>query len=286
MEKDKAIIDVILNEVKKEESLPPLSRNALSLQQEITKSSPDIKKIENMIKSDPSLTSHILRIANSVIYRGLEEIDSVKEAILRLGLEEIKNVAAWAIHQSNFKTKDPFINTYKSRLWFHSLSCAAGSAWAAKYLDLDTEAVGSKAFIAGLLHDMGSLALLTALEKAASNNKISTYPPADKVLSGLIQRFHPEQGYLLLKHWNLPKEYCIIAREHHAEDFDQSDILLVLIRLINKLCLKMEAGNKREDTAAVVSSIESNILGVSEIGIAEIEIEIESFQEKFKRKEK
>jgi HD-like signal output (HDOD) protein len=86
----------------------------------------------------------------------------------------------------------------------------------------------------------------------------------------------------LLKYWNLPKEFYTVARDHHAKEFDHSDFLLILIRLIDKICRKMEKGNKPEDTAAVISSIEANLLGVSEIGIAEIEIEIESSQEKFK----
>lgn len=281
MNKNEAIIDIILSQVKKEESLPPLSNNSLMLQREMTKSSPDFKKIENMIKADPALTSHILKIANSVVYKGLEEVDTVKEAILRLGINEINNIAAWTIHQSNFQTKDPFIKAHKTQLWFHSLSCAVGCVWAAKYLDLDMEKVISKAFISGLLHDMGSLCLLTALEKIKAGNKIKDYP-SDFLLQELIETFHTDQGYKLLKHWNLPKEFYTIARDHHAEEFDHTDLLLILVRLIDKICRKMEMGNKPEDTAAVISSIEAKLLGVSEIGIAEIEIEIESSQKKFK----
>lgn len=281
MEKNEAIIDILLSEVKKEDSLPPLSRNSLMLQREITKSSPDFKKIENMIKADPALTSHILKIANSIVYKGLEEVDSVKEAILRLGTNEINNIATWTIHQSNFQTKDPFIKAYKTKLWFHSLSCAVGCVWAAKYLDLDRESVVSKAFISGLLHDMGSLCLLTALEKVKTENKIEDYP-SNFLLRELIEKFHADQGYRLLKYWNLPKEFYTVARDHHAEEFNHSDLLLTLVRLIDKICLKMETGNKPEDTAAVISSIEAKLLGVSEIGIAEIEIEIESSQDKFK----
>ena len=281
MEKNEAIIDILLSQVKKEDSLPPLSHNSLMLQREITKSSPDFKKIENMIKADPALTSHILKIANSVVYKGLEEVDSVKEAILRLGTNEINNIATWTIHQSNFQTKDPFIKTYKAKLWFHSLSCAVGCVWTAKYLDLDREEVISKAFISGLLHDMGSLCLLTALEKVKTENKIEDYP-SDFLLEELIEKFHTDQGYKLLKFWNLPKEFYTVARDHHAEEFNHSDLLLTLVRLIDKICCKMETGNKPENTAAVISSLEAKILGVSEIGIAEIEIEIESSQEKFK----
>ncbi|MCK5099238.1 MAG: HDOD domain-containing protein, partial [Desulfobacteraceae bacterium] len=153
--------------------------------------------------------------------------------------------------------------------------------WAAKYLDLDMEKVVSKAFISGLLHDMGSLCLLTALEKVKAENTIEDYP-SDFLLEELIEKFHTDLGYKLLKHWNLPKEFYTIARDHHAEEFNHSDFLLTLVRLIDKICRKMEKGNKPDDTAAMISSIEAKILGISEIGIAEIEIEIESSQKKFK----
>jgi HD-like signal output (HDOD) protein len=279
MEKNKALIDIILSQVKKEESLPPLSNNSLLLQREITKSEPNLKKIENMIKADPALTSHILRIANSIVYKGLETVDSVKEAMLRLGTNEISNIASWAIHQSNFQTKDPFIKTQQNKLWFHSLSCAVGSQWTAKYLGMDE--VVPRAFISGLLHDMGTLCLLTALERVKAEKKIEKYP-SDFLLKKLIEKFHAEQGYNLLKFWNLPEEFYTVARDHHAEKFDHSNLLLTLIRLVNNICNKMETGNKTEDTSAIISSVEADILGVSEINIAEIEIEIESSQEKFK----
>lgn len=281
MKKKEAIIDVLLSQVKKEDSLPPLSNNSLLLQREITKESPDIKKLENMIKADPALTAHILKIANSVVYKGLEQVVSVKEAILRLGLIEISNIATWAIHQSNFQTNDPFIKNHKTKLWFHSLSCATGSLWTAKYLNLDMDEVISKAFISGLLHDMGSLCLLTALEKVKQDHKIEHYP-SDFLLKELIYKFHADQGYQLLKYWNLSKEFYTIARDHHRKEFDEADLLLTLVRLVDQICLKIEKGNNPEEMAVIVSSAEANILGISEIGIAEIEIEIEASQKKFK----
>ncbi len=281
MEKNEAIIDIILSQVEKEESLPPLSNNSLLLQKEMTKISPDFKKIENMIKADPALTSHVLRIANSVIYKGLEQVETVKEAILRLGTNEINNITTWAIHQSNFQSKDPFIKAFKTKLWFHSLSCAVGSAWTAQYLDLDEGEVVSKAFISGLLHDMGSLCLITALEKVKNEDKIQHYP-SEFLLQELIGKFHSDQGYKLLKYWNLPKEFYRVARDHSAEMFDHTNLLLTLIRLVDQICHKMEGSNTTEDMSTIISSNEANILGVSEIGIAEIEIEIEASQKKFK----
>ena len=138
-----------------------------------------------------------------------------------------------------------------------------------------------KSFVAGLLHYICALYLLTAIGKVKSANKIENYP-SEFVLNELIKKFHTEQGYELLKHWNLSEQFLIVARDHHTKDFDQSNLLLVLIRLINKICLKIEKGNKIEDTAAIVASTEATILNLTELGIAEIEIGIEAEQEKFK----
>lgn len=278
MTNQEPIIDILLSHVEKKESLPPLSNNAQLLQKEVTQSTPDMDKITNMIKADPALTSHVLKIANSVIYKGLEKIDTVKEALLRLGLDEIRNIAMWGIHQSNFKADDPFIKKHKKRLWFHSLSCATGAAWTANYLSLDV--VQPKAFIAGLLHDIGILYLLTALEKLKTDKRIPTYP-SEFLLQEVINQFHTEQGYELLKHWNLPEQYLIVSNKHHDDKFDHSNLLLVLIRLMDKICLKMETGNKPEDMAALINSDEVGILGISELGLAEIEIGIEEAQTKF-----
>jgi len=128
---------------------------------------------------------------------------------------------------------------------------------------------------------MGALYLLTALEKIKNDEKIEQYP-SEFVLNALIEKFHTEQGAQLLKLWNLPEQFMIIARDHHVDNFDQSNMLLVLIRLVNKICKKIEQGNKKEDTVVIVASDEANILNLTELGIAEIEIGIEAAQEKFK----
>ena len=279
MSDDLAIIDILRAELADESSIPPMNNNSVRLQKEIAKESPNLKQIENLIKADAALTLQVLKIANSPMYKGLEQVDTIKEAMLRLGFDEIKNIVVWAIHQSSFQTDDPFIRDYKKRLFFHSLSCASGAVWAARYLDM--EEVRPRAFIAGLLHDIGSIYLLTALEKVKKKNQIKKYP-SDFVLEKLIHTYHTDEGYTLLKAWNLPDSLAVIARDHKAESFDTANHLLCLIRLVNQICVKMEKGNPPEETAAVISSSEAAILGVSELGIAEIEIGIEGAQEKFK----
>ena len=279
MNKEKSIIDILKSQMEKEDSLPVLSKNSLKLQNEITQKDPNLKKIEMMIKLDPSLASYVLKTANSPYYRGLEQIATIKEAMIRLGRIELCNIIIQAIHKNNFQSKDPFIREFQQALLNHSLSCAVGSFWTAKYLEL--EDMIPKSFIAGLLHDMGKLYLLAAFEKIKTKKMIKNYP-ANSLIEEIIAKFHAEQGFELLSHWNLPESLCKIAGDHHKEEFDQTDVLLVLVRCVNQVCNKMENGNKEEDTARIASSIEADILGISEIGLAEMEIAIEDYQTKLK----
>jgi HD-like signal output (HDOD) protein len=220
----------------------------------------------------------VLKVANSIFYRGLNRVDTVKEAILRLGTKELGNVVMWAIHQSNFQSKDPFVNTCQKRLWFHSLSVALGSQWLANFLDL--EDVQPKAFVAGLLHDMGTLYLLSALEKVKKDKLISTYPTAF-LMEEIIDSLHGDQGAFLLNQWNLADDFSVVAKTHHGDDFDRTNVLLVLVRLVDRVCHKMEKGGQQADDAlAIAGSTEASLLGVTDINLAELEIYLEDVQKK------
>ncbi len=277
MNHSESIVDVLKGQMNQEMHIPTLSKNALRLQAEVVKKEMSVRKVETLIKTDPALTAHVLKVANSVFYKGLHRVDTVKEAILRLGTKELGNVVMWAIHQSNFQSKDPFISTCQKRLWRHSLSVALGSQWLASFLEL--EDVLPRAFVAGLLHDMGILYLLSALEKVKKEKLISNYPTAF-LMDQIIESLHGDQGAFLLKQWNLAEDFCAVAQTHHGDDFDRPNVLLVLVRLVDRVCHKMEKGGQTDDALAIAGSIEAGLLGVSDINLAELEIYLEDVQKK------
>ena len=267
-----SIIDLIKQQIRKEDSLPVLNPKALKIQREATRSTPDFGELTRLIRMDPTLTSQVLKTANSPFYKGLGEVETIKEAVIRLGQTEMVNIIMKVVHQQNFKSKNPLIRPYQNRLWAHSVSCAIGSLWTARYLAMAD--LVPRAFIAGLLHDMGKLYLLTALEKILNSKTIGFKPPPqliDKILSNL----HSALGFNLLTKWHLPEHYRIVARDHHADEFDRTDMLLLIVRLANKVCNKMEANDLNMDLSGIVSSREADILGMPEIGVAELEIALE-----------
>ena len=272
MTEQKALVDIIREYMEAGEiRLPALSNTAAKLQKEITREDPDMNKVEAYIKLDPAITGEVLKVANSSYYRGIGAVETIHDAGLRIGLSELSNIVMVGIHRSKFKSKDPFINDYLKMLWKHSLSCAIGSSWLAKHLMLNQ--LSGKAFIAGILHDMGKLFLLTALEDIKKTNK--DVCPSNFLVEKMLTSLHSEQGYALLMQWNLPEVYCIVARDHHSETFDSGNQLLAIVRLVNRVCSKLGINMPFESVEAITGSLEVELLDLSEISLAELEIAIE-----------
>lgn len=268
---------MIKQQVNKAESLPLLSPEAMKIQEEATKTDPDFKTLTRYISMDLTLTSQILRTANSPFYRGLGEVETLKDAVIRLGQNEMVNIIMKVVLQKNFKSAHPLIREHQTRLWNHSVDCAMGSLWTARYLKM--EELIPKAFIAGLLHDMGKLYLLTAVEKLLQSDSTDFKPPP-QLIEKILDNLHAALGYSLLTKWHLPEQYRIIARDHHGEKYNQTDMLLLIVRLVNNVCLKMEADDPKTDLSGIVSSKEADLLGIPEIGVAELEIAMEDARTK------
>ncbi len=279
MDEQIPLIDLVKKEMEKETSLPVLSRKAQKLQDEVMQEDPDIQKIGAIIRTDPTLTSEVLKIANSPFYRGLEEVETLREAVLRLGQTEVVNIVMAVIHKANFKSRDPIIKQYQARLWNHSVACALGTLWTSKHLSM--AGLVPRAFIAGLLHDMGKLYLLTALEKIMHDKEIN-FKPGGGMIGKILDKLHTEHGYNLLIRWHIPDTYAVIARDHHADTYDKSDLLLAAVRLANRVCNRLaDPGQSAEDITGIVGSKEAETLVMTEISIAELEIYIEDAMKKF-----
>jgi len=272
MDKKASLLETIAQYVNTQEHFPILHPDAAKIQGEIVKPDPDMSAVKKLIKTDPTLTSEILKTANSSYYRGLGEIFTIKEAALRLGQDQLSAIIMRAILKQTFSVSHPMIKKMQGRLWDHSVASAFASLWIARHLKM--EELAQRAYIAGLLHDMGKLGLLSALDQMITkenNAEHITKSIVDKILDTL----HCKQGYALLSRWNIPDHYCRIARDHHLEEIDTADSLLAIVRLANMVCAKMERKDPDEDLTLIMGSKEADSLGINETGIALLEIAME-----------
>ncbi|MBW2367319.1 MAG: HDOD domain-containing protein [Deltaproteobacteria bacterium] len=273
MDVEKSLTEIFKESLKSDKTqLPPFNKTALQIQHEIGKQDPNIKKIEAFIEVDQALTAMVLKMANTAFFRGLSKVETVRDAIVRLGLQQVANIVMLVTHKKNFQSKDSFIQSIMENLWRHSVGVALGCSWLAKRCGYPQQA--NQAFVAGLLHDIGKLFLLTVME-SVRRKKIISFEPSQTFTTEIMAGLHTEQGYLLAQNWNLPENYAIVARDHHEEKFDTRNSILVIVRMVNKTCNKLGISVHEPTDAILVTTPEAVALGLSEVDIAELEIMLE-----------
>jgi HD-like signal output (HDOD) protein len=276
MEAEQSLVGMIdhfvaANKVK----LPAFNATALRIQKEVAKAEPDSRLIEKLIVSDQSLTGEVLSVSNSSFYKGLTQVATVRDAIIRLGNIEVSNIVSLVALQHNFQSKNPTIHKVMGKLWRHSVGCAIGANWLARQTGFQT--LAHETFIAGLLHDVGKLYVLKVIDDMKASGEIEDLP-SDTVIDELMEQLHTEQGYALMAQWNLPENYCQIARDHHLEELDGSNFVLVLVRLANQVCHKMGIGLIEDRSVALLETPEADQLQLSEMDLARLEVRLEDSQ--------
>jgi HD-like signal output (HDOD) protein len=276
MEAESSLVGMIDHFVEsKKVKLPAFNATALRIQKEVAKAEPDSRLIEKLIVSDQSLTGEVLSVSNSSFYKGLTQVATVRDAIIRMGNIEVSNIVSLVALQHNFQSKIPAMHKITGKLWRHSVGCAIGANWLARQTGF--QALAHETFIAGLLHDVGKLYVLKVIDDMKASREIENLPP-DTVIDELMQKMHTEQGYALMAQWNLPEKYCQVARDHHLAEFDVSNFLLVLVRLANQVCHKMGIGLIEDPSIVLLETPEAAQLQLSEMDLARLEVRLEDSQ--------
>ena len=122
---------------------------------------PDVAVVEvaKTIMTDQTIAAKILDICNSPVYAGAAKIESISQAVVRLGLAEIKNLML-AISMKTKIFRSALFGDVARNLWVHSIACA----FAARTIARETGSNREAAFLGGLLHDLGKMVLIGVLE--------------------------------------------------------------------------------------------------------------------------
>ncbi len=145
--------------------LPEVANKALLLAQN---PETDATEMAKLIQSDQSLAGHVMRIANSVAYTPLSNLVSLQQAVARLGMTIISEIAlAAAIGAKLFNT--PGYEDYVAGIWQHAIATSLWSKEVARHCRSNVEV----AFLAGLLHSIGRPAVLQTILDLANKKNIS-----------------------------------------------------------------------------------------------------------------
>ncbi len=167
----------------------------------------DLKKLTTLIQRDQSMTSHLLRLANSALYGGTVKIVSVQQALSRLGLSKIREIALVVSCETRVFRVDGFELAVRT-LFRHSLAAGAFAQRLAKLRRWNVE----EAFLCGMLHDVGRPVLLQALSDIRREKKLDV---PREVLMTAATEYHCAVGSLLVAKWQLPARLAEVIVHHH-----------------------------------------------------------------------
>ena len=226
-------------------SLPPLPQvwHALddALRHDIT--SPD--RIVRLVASDPGLTATTLKLANSPFYGVSGRVVSVRDAVRILGMQTLWAATATTAAMARFDPGAcPGFDVTGS--WRHAFSTAVCAQLLAEPRGIDPCA----AYTAGLLHDIGTLALATSFPEAfnetlswASRHDV---PPVDAERE-LLGIDHAVVGGLVAKHWRLAPIVTDAVRQHHDVPDSPVATLADVVHLADSIVHALDVSHAADD---------------------------------------
>jgi len=193
----------------------------------------DFFKVVSTIKEDQALSAHVLRMANSSSYIGRVCCDTIEKAAIRLGTHQIANLAIAASQASLHVSHHAVVHEIMQDLWLHSHACALGCRSIASMTG--HQRLADYAYMAGLLHDIGKLYILKAMETICSLPN-SSYCIDRELLVNLFSKLHVELGIHIMTAFHLPELYHQVVACHHAHQLESDiiiDRVLAIVKLVN-----------------------------------------------------
>lgn len=205
-------------------ALPSLPDVALKIRAAAADPLKGVNEIAQIITVDPALAGYCIRVANSAAYAGGEPVSNVRDAVNRMGIDATRDFVLAHAVRNLFASSDPRCTTLMKAAWNHSAHIAALSYVLARRLSrLNPE----QALLAGLLHDIGVMVLISQLV-----NFPSLFDSPATLATALRELKHQVTA-MVLRAWSLPESLvkAAFAAEHWSrepgKDYELADLLLL-----------------------------------------------------------
>jgi putative nucleotidyltransferase with HDIG domain len=202
--------------VRKTTDLPSIPAAALHVMRQTESNTTSASSVAQSLAQDQSLSVRVLRLSNSAYYGLTRQVSDLQEAVVVLGMRSVRNLAMVA---ATYPWMTRPLKGYclgPRQLWTHSFGTALGAQHAAR---MSRKCNEDHAFTAGLLHDLGKVALSVWLENRMgailnfAGREGITFDEAERKVLGYD---HTEVGEYLATCWNLPPEITAAIRYHHT----------------------------------------------------------------------
>jgi len=202
--------------------LPTLPEVALRVREVAENPNSSVQQLAGTISNDAALSAQIIRVCNSPLLRGSRSINDLNSAVSRLGMVYTANLATGLAMEQMFQATTEMIDRRMRDVWKHSTEVAGISHVLAQHF---TKLRADQATLAGLIHQIGVLPILTYIEE--HDVQIS-----GAVLDNLTDELGPRIGTHILKRWDFAAELISIPQDcinftRQVPQADYADVVMV-----------------------------------------------------------
>ncbi len=260
-------------------NLPTMSVTMLEVSKLLDDPSTNTAALSRMIGKDQGLSTKILSIANSPLYGLTRKVSTIDFAILIIGYQDIKNIVVALTMVDSFKNKsDKFLD--QNEFWQHSM--LTGTACKRVAEDLGFR-IGSEAFVAGLLHDLG-VPVMHKFFKSEFESIVNEFTSSGESILEVERKHlgldHQDIGNYLANKWHLPEHLSKSILYHQKpSEAPEKDVLTSVVHLVDYMTQKLEVGLFYLDKGMELDESVLETLGIGEV--SELDQFVESYRELF-----
>ncbi len=203
--------------------VPSLPNVALKLREAVQKDI-GIKEAVTIVNLDPVISSKLIQVVNSPIYRTANPISTCHDAVNRLGLTTTRNLVTSISMRNLFKSKNKKLNLRVHALWKKGIQVSS----ICQTLAAITKGTNpDEALLAGLIHNMGALPIIIFADTLSPDDY------TDEDLNRTIRALQGIIGNIILKKWSFPDNLLQIPRQsenwYHSngDKLDLTDIVIL-----------------------------------------------------------
>lgn len=229
-----------------------------------------VEDLANKIKFDPGLVTKLLRVSNSVLYRGRSAIDSMEQAVVRLGFERVREMVIALAAVEQWQDAEGGRTLSMEAFWRHSVATALIGQQIAKACRITGP---DTIFTAGLIHDVGALVLQEA--SPAKYNGLGDEIQAKKISISQAEETafgidHAEVMREVGQGWNMPHLLLRLIAAHHKPWFELRSVdadnlrQIICLRVSNLLANACCGGKWPGGTLERIPGVQMALLGLDE----------------------
>lgn len=206
------------------ERIPPFPNALLQILRELDAAGSSARSVAEIVSTEPILTAALLRVANSASCGVERDVVTVADAVAFLGFSTVRTLICRLKLGVLFAAPTGATGYDAERLWVHSMAVAQVAE------ELATRAGGTDprlALTAGLLHDIGKVAINSQFPEALRDLRKRNGPPGESFLARERRLFGADHAFIgahLAANWKLPEELVGMVRLHHLPAEERIDL--------------------------------------------------------------